>query len=82
MDMQGFQCQQQKPVRGLTGKAPSDGKMDPELTQQLPLQSFSPWMLGLSREAHKDVWRKIHLLQSNLRICILFGKSSRLFMLH
>lgn len=85
MDMQGFQYQelyQQKPLKGVTGKAPSDGKMDPEPIQQLPQQSFSPWMLGLSGEARKDVWQKIHLLQSNLRICILFGKTSRLFMFH
>lgn len=82
MDMQGFQYQElhrQKPVRG---KAPSDGKMDPEPMQQLPQQSFSPWILGLSGEAQKDVWWKIYLLQSNLRICILFSKTSRLFMFH
>lgn len=47
--------------------------------QQLPQQSSSPWMLGISGEALKDVWQEIHLLQSNLRICILFGKISRLF---
>lgn len=41
---------------------------------------FSPWMLDLSGEAHKGVWWKIHLLQSNSRICVLFGKTSRLFM--
>lgn len=56
--------------------------MDPEPLQQLPQQSFSPWMLGLSGEARKDVWWKIHLLQSNLRICILCDKTSRLFMFH
>lgn len=37
-------------------------------------------MLDLSGEVHKAVWWKIHLLQSNLRSFVLFGKTLRLFM--